>query len=366
METPGITLRQVFWLIVCSRFIFTLVLIPYFQELQQLRNIIVGLTIIIPMYLLSAFFFTALWKKFPELTLIECLNVVLGSWIGRLVGMLYLFYFLVQASITLRIFNDFLAAQFFNNTPALVIGLGILLVIAYCIYMGLEVLGRCAQVLGPLIFAGVLILVLLSLPQAHWLNVLPSKDIDVPDLFLAALPGLTRWSEWAWLAMIVPYIGNKEKLRKTAYGGILFVTAFWFILLVPIVAIFSPDMVPDLSFPTLQMVQIISIGDFLERLDALVLGLWVFGAFLKIGILYYVGVLGSAQWFGLKRYKSLILPAGLILLFVSVLLFSNEVEVKSFGKYMVPVDFFFIFIVPAALLAVYFGKGLLSSRLKSQ
>ena len=47
---------------------------------------------------------------------------------------------------------------------------------------------------------------------------------------------------------------------------------------------------------------------------------WMLGGFVKVGVFYYAAVLGSAQLFGLKDYRPLVLPAGTIVVALSILL----------------------------------------------
>jgi spore germination protein KB len=356
METPRITLRQAFWLFVISRFILALVFSPIFAELPNNQDILISYIFGIPMQLLYMLVIAMLMSKYPNQTLIEYSYSILGRWLGKGVGILYIGYFVLHASITLRIFIEFLTTRFFVNTPVEVISLGILLIATYGVYMGLEVLGRCADVLVPLIILGTLLLVVLAIPEAHLQNVIPTWETGMVPMVLGNIPTTTRWSELAWIAMILPYIAGKQNIKRVFLGGVLLVNALWITLAFAIVAVFGPDTARTLNFPTLELVQIISIGNFLERIDAFVLGLWVFGSFLKISIFYYVAVLGAAQWFGLKDKKPLISPMGLILFILSLLLFSNIVELRNFGKTIVPVDFIFVFVIPLVMLIVHFVK----------
>ncbi len=57
---------------------------------------------------------------------------------------------------------------------------------------------------------------------------------------------------------------------------------------------------------TFNSVRLVSIANFLERLESVVLMAWILGGFIKVGVFYYAAVLGRAQWLGLKDYRSLV------------------------------------------------------------
>jgi spore germination protein KB len=355
LETPGIPLRQALWLFINSRLIITLVFIPAFSELPH-QDVLLSMIAAIPMTILYALIFVTLWLQYPKQTLIEYSTSILGRFLGKAIGILYIWYFIHHAAITLRIFDDFLATRFFTQTPMEVIGVGILLVSAYVIYKGLETLGRCADALVPVILFGIVLIVVLVINQAEWKNVTPFLEKGIGPMLFGAVPTTTRWAELAWIAMIIPFIVNKQKIKGAIFGGIVIVNVFFLILMVPIVAVFGITLAANTQFPSYALVEVIQIGRFLERIEALVLGLWVFGAFLKISIFYYVAVLGAAQWFGLKERKPLILPIGLIIFSLSLLLFSNIVELRAFGNTLVSYDFTMVFIIPLMMLIIHFVK----------
>ncbi|MCZ8511603.1 GerAB/ArcD/ProY family transporter [Paenibacillus filicis] len=60
----------------------------------------------------------------------------------------------------------------------------------------------------------------------------------------------------------------------------------------------------NFTFPVMQAARFISIADFLEHLESLVVVIWIAGVYLKISIYYYVLVLGTAQWLNLSNYNS--------------------------------------------------------------
>ncbi|WP_028547974.1 GerAB/ArcD/ProY family transporter [Paenibacillus sp. UNC451MF] len=356
METPSISLRQAFWLFVNSRFIITLVFIPQLRELSNAQDIIPALLFELPMELLYVLVFVILWLQYPNQTLIEYSRSLLGRYVGSLVGLLFIWYFIHNASITVRVFIEFLATRFFDHTPVEVIGASILIMCAYCVNMGLEVLARSADFLVPLIFVGLLVIITLTISSAEWGHVIPLWEQGAAHIALQDIPSVCRWNELAWMSIIMPFIVRKQHILRVVWGGITFAIVYWFLLIVPLVALFGPEIVQSLQFPTYELVEIISVGQFFERIDALVLGLWVFGAFLKISMFYYAATAAASQWLGLQRRQTIVLPVGMIIFSLSLLLYANVVELRNFGKAGTFYDLTFVLLIPAILLAVHLVK----------
>jgi len=85
---------------------------------------------------------------------------------------------------------------------------------------------------------------------------------------------------------------------------------------------------------------------------------WILGVLVKVALFYYVFTLGSAQWLNLKDYKPLVLPAGVILVAMSVLMFANLQELSGFMKPYIatPYTLIFILVIPVILLLIDFVK----------
>jgi spore germination protein KB len=69
-----------------------------------------------------------------------------------------------------------------------------------------------------------------------------------------------------------------------------------------------------LTYPVMIAARYISIAEFLEHLEAIVMAIWVAGTFIKITVFYYSLVLGTAQWLTLTDFRPVVFPIGFLLL----------------------------------------------------
>lgn len=94
------------------------------------------------------------------------------------------------------------------------------------------------------------------------------------------------------------------------------------------------------------------------RVDAFLVIIWLAGMLSKIGIFYFVAVLGAAQLLKLKDYKPLVLPMGVILTALSALVVGNTVEITQYiVSVFPPLAYLFEWVIPAVLLAVAVLRG---------
>src|SRR5690606_37840336 len=61
-----------------------------------------------------------------------------------------------------------------------------------------------------------------------------------------------------------------------------------------------------------------------ENLEAGVMAVWIFGAFVKITVFFYAVVLGTAQWLSLSDYKPVVFPIGVLIVLLSFWGIPNE------------------------------------------
>lgn len=302
---------------------------------------------------------TALARRFPGRSLVEYSQEILGPWLGRAVGLAYFFFFLHPGSIVVREFGDFLATAFMPETPLIVFNITILGLAAWAVRHGLEVMCRVNQFIFPLFIASIGALLILVLPEMNLSNLQPVMAGGLKPIIKGALAPAGWRGEVALAAMFLPAVNRPAEARKylalavVAMGVVLaWATVVTFATMGPLTA--------RLVFPMFEVARYISIAVFLERVEAAILTLWVTGLTVKIAVFYYAAVLAAAQVLGLKDYRPLVLPVGVILASWSVLVFDNIPEmVEWLGKIWPPYAYVFELGIPALLflLAVLRRKG---------
>ena len=125
------------------------------------------------------------------------------------------------------------------------------------------------------------------------------------------------------------------------------------------ISVLGVDLTARSQFPLLSTVQTIQVANFLERLDVFfMLGL-VIGIFLKISILFYAAVIGTASLFKVQSPSRLSYPFGLIVLFMSMSIASNFQEHIHEGMKVVMyvLHLPLLVVIPIFLLLIAFLKN---------
>ncbi|RAK22281.1 spore germination protein KB [Anoxybacillus vitaminiphilus] len=321
-----ISIQQFFILVVYFIIGSTVIIIPSFLALKAKQDAWISAIITIVLGVLLVWMYDVIIKEFPDDTLIEISEKVLGKWLGKIASLIYVTYFIFLTSLIIRTIGEFMVTQILVETPIEVIHILFLLVGAMGVRLGIEVLARTAEIFFPWIIFFFALIVLFLVPRYDFQKLMPILE----NGFKPVLDGVFTFVSIPFLdliilLMIVPFVKKEDrnKIRKgfifgVIVGGIV-VTSLVSLCLITL----GIDFTARNTYPTYVLAKQISIGKFLERIEGLVAGLWVFTIFFKMSICYFASVLALAQFFQIKNHKFFVFPLFYILMIYSIISIPN-------------------------------------------
>ncbi|MFZ5944644.1 MAG: GerAB/ArcD/ProY family transporter [Bacillota bacterium] len=275
--------------------------------------------------LLIAWLVVSLSLRFPGKTLFEYMEEILGKGLGKMVSFLYIWlYFLTIGSGVVREFGSFLVTVLMPDTPIIVFHIVVVIVAAYAVRNGLEVLSRANQLLIPTTVLLAMVYIL-STGNMKFSRLLPFFDAGLLPIVKGAFVPTMWLGEIITLTMIIPYLNKPKEAHRVAVLSVLLVSFFLTASILEVLLIFGPDLTGNWIFPVFNAARLITVGNSLERLETVIVLAWILGGFFKIGVFYYAAVLGSAQLLELRDYRPLVLPVGIILVALSILQWGESI-----------------------------------------
>ncbi|MHB8158521.1 MAG: GerAB/ArcD/ProY family transporter [Desulfocucumaceae bacterium] len=300
---------------------------------------------------------SALGKRFPGKTLVQYLQAAFGAWLGKAVGLLYLFFFLHTNGFIIREFGELLVALLMPRTPLIVFHVFMLLLCAWAIRGGIEVIARVTELTFPWIILFFMVVLIMSAPNMEFENIFPLLEKGFLLVIKASLDPIGWRGEIILLGMFLPYIAGSGSGRCAMVAVILIGLILAFDSIIN-TAVFGPT-VARLTFPTFSLVRLVNVGNLIERIESVLVAIWVLGLFSKIALFYYATVLGAAQLANLKDYRPLVLPVGVILAVLSLQVAGSSMEVVNYiVKGFPPFAYVFEYIIPTAVLGVAAARGI--------
>ncbi|MFD2371550.1 endospore germination permease [Brevibacillus sp. GCM10020057] len=270
---------------------------------------------------LTVFIALRLHKLYPQMTVVEYSQQILGKFLGKGVSLVYIFFYTQLTGTILRNYADFISSNFLSKTPISVVIITIVIVSAFAVSGGLEVIGRTAQLFFP-IFLTPLFFMFMLLQDMHIDFLFPVLEHGIfPSIKGSVIPG--GWlCEMFLLSFLLPFIQDHQNSVRTSYFTVVAIVGFFFVENLFILLVLGRQS-SDFFFPVMVAFRYISVADFFENLESLVMAIWILGMFVKISFFYYVSVLGFSQWFGVSDYRPLVLPLGFWIVVFSFWSFPN-------------------------------------------
>lgn len=296
---------------------------------------------------------TSVAKLYPNLNFAQYTEVILGKWLGKLVNLAFFFNFYMISAFVLRDVGDFVITLLMPETPLQAILIIFIVVVIMGIRLGLETLARAAEIFYPGLIIMMLILLIALTPEFEFSNIQPLFESGVKTIVRSSLPFIAvPFFQFSVFLMIIPYVQKKKGAEKKFFSGALKAGILLIIFTVVSILVLGVDITARQFYPTFTLSEKINIGNILQRLEAVVAGIWLISIFFKLAICFYASVLSLAHTLKLKDYKVLTFPLGMILVVLSIVVYPNIVYTGEFIKWM-----FFYFgtmglVIPITVLGV--------------
>ncbi|MNW58659.1 Spore germination protein [compost metagenome] len=206
-----------------------------------------------------------------------------------------------------------------------------ILSIAYVLNKGIEVLARTALIFAFTLGVSAVISNLLMyfsgiIEMDHLLPVLGNGWLPVLNVTLKQTIQFP-YEELICFTMLFPYINNTPgRGIKAGFAAVLTSGMLLSYSSATNIAILGAQISERATFPLLYTISLISIGDFVQRLDVFVVLTLIVGDFFKIAIFFYAGIMAATDLFQVPDYRKLVLPIGVIVLLMSLVLSGNFAE----------------------------------------
>ncbi|MFZ5646680.1 MAG: GerAB/ArcD/ProY family transporter [Bacillota bacterium] len=332
VQTERISPRQLLLLIVSIKLSALTTYAPIITATEKgvrdswLAAILAGVTA-----LGMTFLACTLGAKFPRQTIFGYCETICGKLTGKTIGLTLICFFIYNTALCLRTFTEFILITLMPDTPLIVLTLAVMCIAAYMVRSGLEVIVRFNEIVGPPLLLSFPLLMILVAPNMDLNNLLPVLENGAKPMIIHALAPIGIFGEAVLVVLLaLPVLDSPEKAKKAVLYGFLLNILLVSTVAASIVAVFGPSHAAHLFFPTFSQIRMISIANFLERLETIMSILFILTMFVKTGFLFYGSLIGTAQLFNLKDYKPLVLPLAVVITSLSMFVVENIVEFREF------------------------------------
>lgn len=249
----------------------------------------------------------ALCSRYPDDSLYVINEKLLGKWLGRLVNILVIAYATLNVAAANSGYVRLAQTSMLSNETVTMPLLGLSLVMLYITNGGIKLVARFC--LLSFFFTGWMVYLLQwGYIKGGIMHIFPLFNTTFSDVLHALHQSSASMFGYELLLFYYPFIQKKSRALRDALIGVWLVVAFYVVILLTSVAYFSVWEMEHLIYPILNLFKAVELS-FLERMENLGVGLWVFLVLSTSTAYLWVARRGLEEWSGKRKWWHLLLPA---------------------------------------------------------
>ncbi len=277
---------------------------------------------------------------------------VLGKWLGNLINILYVLYFLGSFHIIVRNYIEVLQAWVFPEIPNWLFALTLVYLVYYALNGGLR------TVVGVSFFSVVLslwLILLLAYPFqfTNWDYLFPMFEASITEMLRGAKQMTFTVIGFEIIYVIYPFLKEKDRVHRHMQYGLGFTTLLYLALMVVSLAYFSGGQLERTIWGTLSLFKIVRFP-FIERFEYVAITFWVLLILPNLMLYMWAATRGISRIFNKKEQKvSWILLA---FIFLTLLYPLTRVQINLFNDYFAKGALYIVFVYPLLLFGAVLIK----------
>ncbi|HHV44419.1 MAG TPA: endospore germination permease [Firmicutes bacterium] len=332
LERGRISGRQLMTIIVLGRIVAITVSFPLITGLKPVQD--GWLAALISVVLATGFglWVVKLGNCFRDKTIVEYAIECLGPLFGRIVGLVLLSYVMWDIVMAARFLGDSLTVAIMPETPMVVFIIVTMALAANAARCGLEVFGRMAENSFFVIVVFLVLIWVLPYSQMDFQRLKPVLSQGPKWLLKPSISAFSFFTEVIVVGQVLPYLNRREEALKYTLLGIWISGVILVTFAIIIAAVFGAT-ANSLTMPPYSLTRLISIGDFIERVEAMSMGVWLLSSGINLAALLWAFAIGLAQLCNLESYRFLIYPTAALAVPLSLGVFQSIVELERFVEF---------------------------------
>jgi spore germination protein KB len=274
---------------------------------------------------------------YPQKDVLEINELIFGKFLGKLINIAYTMFAIYLGARVLYNLSQFIIIVGLPGTPVVVPLLFIVILCIWLVKEGIEVIGRCSQLFAIVVFTSFIITTLLSIPEMKPHYIRPVLYGGLKPVFKGAITAFffPFTDNMIFLMVFKSLIDNKSPYRiyfkgSLISGMILIIAAARNIMVVGV------EEISRNYFSSYIVASRIHIGDFLQRVELIVMIVIVLAVFIKASCCLLAAAKGVASVLGFKDYRFITSPVVLATAALSYKLFENMSESVNWIQLYMP------------------------------
>ncbi|MCT4595965.1 MAG: spore germination protein [Anaeromicrobium sp.] len=228
-------------------------------------------------------------------TIYEYGNILVGKYITHIIMCVYILYFFMLSSMSVRMSSETIKLMVLINTPIWALTLLFMVVVYYAVRKGLGTIGRVCEIYGLIIIIGAIVIHLSIFTQGKLIKLKPFFVVANMQAYIKATLVTIFPFLGIEILMVIPFEKKNNSKKIFKYTGLTvgFIGLFYILIVESCISVMGVDSIiyyKDALFATVRRVDIKSL-EFLERIDGIFIMLWIMSIFCTICLETYGAIL---------------------------------------------------------------------------
>lgn len=366
IQHTKITGRQLFAILVLMRIVPITITFPTVHRLAHIQHAWIGVVVSLALCLPAVFIITKLAQAHPSRSIVQYAQDYLGALLGKTVGVLLIWYFLIVSAQVAREVADGFNVATMPKTPTVIFVAILALLSATAARHGIEVTARLGEATLFFALVSTALIALLPYDTMRFDRLLPLFPGQWHDLIPPVAESLAFYSQFILAALMIPHLDKPKRAgtyvaRAVAVTGLAALTVS-----VSLTVVLGPNAL-DSTLPTLRLTQMIAFGEFIERTESIVMVLWAWVAAVKLAAFIWAAAVSTRQVFGLESHKSLAYPYAALATVFSTIFFEERMAFREYlHEVWAPFSTAIVILIISAVGLAYVVRRLLPALLRTR
>ncbi|WP_340012908.1 GerAB/ArcD/ProY family transporter [Paenibacillus sp. FSL K6-1318] len=265
--------------------------------------------------LLLAWMMIRLSRKFPGMNFYEFVQQIVGTWIGKIVSLVVIAYYIHLGSYEMRAMEEVTSFFLLEGTPWWAIQALFVWISLYLCMEGTDVIAKVCQIIVPITIVIYLLILLLGVKNFDVSTLRPFLSKGMSPVFHGMSTTTLAFSGSEIMLFILAKMEKPEKAVRIMGWGLGVAIVLYTTATILCIGAFTAEGVTTRVWPFFDLTRSVEVENLpLERFESLLLSIWVLEIFATFNIAFYCAALGLSHVTKLSYARSLciLLPIMLI------------------------------------------------------
>ncbi|MFD2331340.1 endospore germination permease [Cohnella sp. GCM10020058] len=301
--------------------------------------------------------YLVLAERHPGQSLAQIAETLLGMWAGRVVACLFSLFFYLLAALMVGDMGYFMTSQILTETPIEALEILFVMAIVSAVRSGLRGYAYAAEIFFPWIALLLVLFVLPLLPVFDANRLKPMFEKGALPIFKGGM-NFFGLQELIVLFMLYQRVEAGVARRRgfmlgVALGGLVLI-----MMTTGCIGVLEAPVTANNLYPAYTLAKNIKIGRFLERIEGIMIFIWICSIFLKITLTFHASLIGFRQTFRISDERAILWPLAIGLIGLSLVCYPDMFFIIRFlSTSWLPFSAIFLVVLPLLLLTVSLLRG---------